>query len=68
MSRVKDRARAEAGNRHINVKELCYVRRFVCAFCHGGGGTFVRVGDYLFHESCPKKMIPFTKEELKNGS
>lgn len=67
MSKARDRARAKAGNRHISTHEPRMVRPYVCAYCHKPG-HFVKVGDYYFHESCPKEMIPFTEKELKPKS
>lgn len=64
MSRAKDRARARAGNPHVSTREHRMMRTYVCAHCHKPG-HFVEVDEYYYHEECPKKMIPFTKEELK---
>ena len=62
MSKAKDIARAIAGNPHINSPRQVMCRRYICANCHQSG-EFVKVGDYYFHPSCPKQMIPFTDEE-----
>lgn len=61
MSKAKDRIRAKAGNPHISTKEPRMGRRYVCAHCHEPG-HFVKVGNYYFHEACPKRMIPFAEK------
>lgn len=58
MSKAKDIARAKAGDSHFNAHSPRTHRRFICANCHGGGGTLVKVGDYRFHTGCPKRMVP----------
>ena len=62
MSRARDRARAVAGHRHINTRDPRMARSYVCAHCHKYG-HFVKIGEYYFHESCPRDMVPF--EEAK---
>ncbi|KKM80393.1 hypothetical protein LCGC14_1340390 [marine sediment metagenome] len=63
MSRAKNRARAEAGGRFVNTHEPRMARRYVCANCHKSG-HFIKVGEYYFHDHCPKTMVPFTEAEL----
>ena len=65
MSKAKDRARAIAGNPHRTTSEPLRGRVWVCANCHKPlGSTYVKVGDYLFHQNCPKIMKPLTKKEM----
>ena len=67
LSKAKDIARAEAGNLFRNESTgPQMVRKIVCAHCHEPG-HFVKVGEYYFHEYCPKTMIPFPEEVAKSS-
>lgn len=63
MSRAKNIARARAGNPHTSGVSVGMVRRYVCANCHKRG-QFVKVGDYYYHNDCPKVMVPFADDEV----
>ena len=63
MSKRKDRERAKSGNPHVTTKEPLMGRRYVCAYCHDYG-TLVKVGDFYFHQNCPKVIKPFKKAKV----
>ena len=66
MSKRKDRERAEVGFPHVTEKTHKVIRSYVCANCHKPlTSQYVKVGEFLFHVYCPKRVKPFSAAELR---